>query len=75
MNRCNWCEGVGTIQWQTTDGTTWVCTNCRNIILRSSKRPKRRKQQAGLRQLFFNFETQDEKGPEAPQKQPGPKEI
>lgn len=75
MNRCNWCDGKATIQWQTSDGTTWVCTHCRNVILRSGNRPKRHKQQAGLRQLYLNFETPNEKGPEALQKQPGPKGI
>jgi hypothetical protein len=73
MNRCNWCQGKATIRWQTSEATTWVCPHCRNLILRSGKRTKRRKQREGLRQLFLDFENQNEKGPEALREQPSQK--
>jgi hypothetical protein len=73
MNRCNWCQGKATIQWQSSDATTWVCIHCRNLIMRSGKRTKRRKQREGLRQLFLDFENHNEKGSEALREQPSQK--
>lgn len=75
MNRCNWCGGKATIQWQTSEATTWVCAHCRNLILRSGKPTKRRKQREGFRQLYLDFEQQNEKGPEARQSNQGRKET
>ncbi len=76
---CEWCRRrQATELWQVLDGFMWVCPTC--IRMTTKAIPKRKvrnrpKPKFGLDQLYFNFNFPNEKGPEALQKQPGPKGI